>query len=682
MKKSFRETITNATGSRVLPVGFAAWLAALAILWPGAQGLQAQTASDNFNDRTDNGAQGTWSHYDLGFWTSYLSGGAVSYGTAHYSFPTNTAGPAGNYGYRIQGDPTGSDPMGIGRARASSFRTDVQYGGAPYSVRFLAGVDLIAWNVATLVQDVGMLFMVQPATIAPGSTFGYALTYETDNGTFYLSAVANESPRTIGEQVFRLDPARQYRLVISSHDGFTFLGTVYDTAQTNTPCASAITQDATYQGAPGYCGLLGFQEQYPSDKGVDVTFDNYFSTAPAAGAMPATVTDLLPAPAGKATAPYPTVTVGILNRDTSVDTSSILLWMDGAAVPAGSLGIDPQVYKADNPNSNGKSFSGATITYSNGVLYPWGSKHTNVVAFKDDSNAWQTNTWSWTSGYALLPASNSLPLGSLTMRGFDARLAHSTAANMGSGLKNSVESALAVLAVPPQYAVDYAATGIVQIVSWDTAPPGRYGAVTNFPGLCMANTSYAASFAVETLAYLQLTAGAHRFYVDSDDSVGIYSGTSPTDTSIVLFQHDGSVHESFDFVVEAAGLYPITIIYQEGGPPASLVLSSESLSDGTRTLLNDADGVPAFYPLVCKSSSSVKGVFTADATANSLNSVTTANVLCDGTGDPLNQAVMGGTITVPVGGSAKFYRLAAPRPSKFTSVKKSGSNLVIVYQAE
>jgi len=103
----------------------------------------------------------------------------------------------------------------------------------------------------------------------------------------------------------------------------------------------------------------------------------------------------------------------------------------------------------------------------------------------------------------------------------------------------------------------------------------------------------------------------------------------------------------FDFVVAADGLYPFTIIYQEGGHPAALVLSSENLSDGTRTLLNDTGGVSAFYPLVWRSATSAAGPYTVDAVANANNSIMTSNVLCDGSGDPLNQVVTGGTVTGP-----------------------------------
>ncbi|MGO8930043.1 MAG: hypothetical protein ACLQU3_24510, partial [Limisphaerales bacterium] len=328
---------------------------ALVIALLAAAGLQAQTITDNFNDQTDSGAQGTWTHYDLGYWTSYLSGGLYSYGTAHYTFPTNAAGPTGNYAYRIEADPTevdGSDVLGIGNARAASLRADAQYGGSPYSSRFLMGVDLLDWD-PSLAQDLGMLFMVQPATIIPGQTDGYAATVENSSSTLYISVLASEQPTTVGEtEGITFDPTHQYRLVAGTHDGSTFLFTVFDRSETNSPWASVIGQDTTYQGIPGVCALFIEQENYPSSDGADATFDNYFSTAPAAGAMPATVTDLSPPPAGKATAIYPTVTVRILNRDTTVNAASIQVWLDGVRIPNGSLTIDPNyVYKRVLGNS-------------------------------------------------------------------------------------------------------------------------------------------------------------------------------------------------------------------------------------------------------------------------------------------------------------------------------------------
>jgi hypothetical protein len=654
------------------------WRAGLApavvLSFLGAATLQAQTISDNFNDRTDSGAQGTWTHYDL---SSF-----VGYGNATFTFPTNPAGPAGNYAYKIQAASTGSDPDYIMNARAASYRSDAQYGGSPYSARFLVGVDLVDWD-PSLEEDVGMLFMVQPTTnITPGSADGYAATYENSSSTLYISSLTSEVPSTAGEtDGITFDPTRQYRLVVSTHDGSTLLLTVFDTSEPNSPWVSVIAPNTAYPNTPGICGLYVYQENYPSSDGADATFDNYLSTVPAAGAMPATVTDLSPPPAGKATAIYPMVTVGILNRDTTVKAASIQLWLDGVQIPSSLLTIDPNyVYKPNNPSASGTSFPGATVTYSNTTLYTVGTGHTNAIVFTDSNGTLQSNAWTWTSAYPFLYASNSLPIGSLSLPGFDARMVQSSAANIAGSVSpsipNSVASAEAVLAY--QYAVDLAATSVVQSVAWDLDATNN-GAITNFPGLCIppANVN---SFAVQALTYLQLTNGLNTFYVDSDDTVGIFSGTNLTDTSNVVLETTGVAHQSFEFFVEADGLYPFNIIYEQGTGSAYLVLHSVN-PDNSQTLLNAPGGVPAFYPLVVKSCTSVEGPYTADAAANAANALKTVNLYCDGNTNnaALNQSLTGGTVTVPISGTAKFYLLDGPRAAKIPSVKKAGSNLVINY---
>ena len=94
--------------------------------------------------------------------------------------------------------------------------------------------------------------------------------------------------------------------------------------------------------------------------------------------MPLTVTDLAPPPAGKATAFYPTVTVGILNRDTGVtyDPASIALCLDGVWIPNDSLTIDWGLHKPNNPSSYPRDFAGATVTYPITNLFAWIELHT------------------------------------------------------------------------------------------------------------------------------------------------------------------------------------------------------------------------------------------------------------------------------------------------------------------
>ena len=240
-----------------------------------------------------------------------------------------------------------------------------------------------------------------------------------------------------------------------------------------------------------------------------------------------------------------------------------------------------------------------------------------------------------------------------------------------------------------RYPVNFAATNIVQSVNFDRyveAVPGNGNAAIQFPGMCLPapDPAFVNSYAVEVLAYLQLPAGTNSFWVDSDDAMAVYSGTNLTDTSVVLMTKDSVAHQQFDWVVINAGLYPIHVVFQEGGGGSYLGLSTLNLAAGTTNLVNGASSVQAFYPLACMSSTTVKGPFTLDAAANASNSLTTSSAAAtcnSGTGPVNNLTVTGGTMTVPIPSTPKYFRLDGPRKTKITSVTKSGSNLLINYQA-
>ena len=333
----------------------------------------------------------------------------------------------------------------------------------------------------------------------------------------------------------------------------------------------------------------------------------------------------------------------------------------------------------------------------------YGSLHTNKIVFSDDIN-YYTNTWSWTSVALTRFATN----GSLSVRGFDARLVESFTAstdptvytnyaNMDctnltppfawEAIPNGVSSAQAVLNY--QYAVNFSATNLVQVVNFDIVtgsdPNINSGnPTTNFPGLCFpAGSAYVNSFAVEVLAYLQLPAGTNSFWVDSDDASAVFTGTNLTDTSTSLMSNNGVTHQSFTWYVPQAGLYPVHIVMQQGWGGGYLGLNTLNLTAGTTNLVNSASSsVQAFYPLVVESSTSIKGPYTVDAAANAGNALTTASSLCEsGTGTITNLTVTGGTLTLPASGPPKFYRLDGPRATRFTHATKSGSNVVITYQA-
>ena len=633
-------------------VGLASAVAAIMLGAPAPR-LAAQSA--DFNAGNDAG----WTRYSLLDLPGFV-------GAATFSFPSDDSG---GQAYRISAPPTKDDPYGMMNARAGSYRTDVTYTG-----RFSAGVDLLGWN-ATWRQEAGLLFYFQDINL--GTSDGYTATYSSGYHQLYISLINNEVASTIAELgtgAIVLDPTHRYRLVASSHDGSTFLFQLFDKSQPDSPWASAIGQDSTYNA--GQCGVFTYEQTYPSDtEGAEATFDNYVATVPAAGGLPATVTDLTPPPGGNATAVYPTVTAAILDRDTTVDPGSIVLYLDGVAVANASLTIDPQVHKPANPSSGQQDFMGATVTYSIPTLLPWGSRHTNSIVFVDSASVRRTNTWAWTTTYPCLFASNSLPLGSLSVRGFEVRMVQS--ANGGNTLDNTLARARQQLAVPPLIPVDLTATSIVQLLSWD-----KTGTPTNVPGLCPG--SYI-NIAVESLAYLELTAGVHRFHIRSDDRAGLYSGTTLADTNaLALWENPGNTADStFDFVVEADGLYPVHSLWEETGGGAHLYLSSVNLGDLSEVPINDpgnpAGVVKAWYPLACRSATAVTGPYAVDSTA--VNVLTTADLVgSDCSPTVVGESVTGGTFTVPLSGTTRYYRLDSPRATRITNFSKSGPNAVITYQ--
>ena len=358
------------------------------------------------------------------------------------------------------------------------------------------------------------------------------------------------------------------------------------------------------------------------------------------------------------------VTAEIANRDTSVAIGTIGMKINGAIATVTAT-----------PTNNG-AFVSATIPLP---LPPSGSIVTNELYYQDSGGIWQTGVWKFTAAYSYLAASSSLPPGSLTMKGVDARLVQSAAADTALG--NGVATARTMLEQPMPYTVDLTSTNIASVVAWDQTLPGSVGATANFPGLCLGDKD---GIAYEVFAYLDLTAGAHTFNIEHDDAVGVYSGPSLRSDTITLAEAGGSGGGgvNFSFVAAAAGLYPIHIVYQEGGGSAYLVLTCTDT--GSRVVVNTPGAPAAYYPFVVKSSSSPKGTYTVDAAANAslATGMTTANVLCDGTGAPLNQTMTGGTITIPLPSSPKFYLIDGPRPTKITSVKKVGANLEIKFTGQ
>jgi hypothetical protein len=384
---------------------------------------------------------------------------------------------------------------------------------------------------------------------------------------------------------------------------------------------------------------------------------NYMVFAPVASATlrPILASASPPPNAVIANKSFPT-SASILNRDTSVDTSSIVLKMNGATVPAT---ITPTA-------------TGADITWSLNSV-PIARSITNVLTYSDGSVT-LSNVWSYS--YLFIVGSNSLPVGTLTNRGFDVRMVQ---IDVPTVTGNGELVGELMLSVPPQ------------IVPQDGEPPARQwqtnvdtldwndnnGTPKPVPGLDAGLSGYpwpAASgnydnIATESYGYLQLSAGAHRFFIRSDDSLLVGTGTNLYDGALQIGFNDGTYYVPVDFMVETTGLYPMRSVWHENGGYAEFHLSSVNPDTAAERIVNDGGGdqndpylVKAYYPSIVSlySSSTANGAYAVDSTA-----------VCDGNAQ---------TVTVPISGGAKFYKLNWLGPVRVTKVAKSGSSIVISYK--
>jgi hypothetical protein len=336
-------------------------------------------------------------------------------------------------------------------------------------------------------------------------------------------------------------------------------------------------------------------------------------------------------PASPPTSPSAT----IANRDTTVNTNTIALSLNGVPTAATVTPIA----------------GGADVTWSFFNL-PAAQTITNTLSFQDSDGVWITNTWTY-SFASFLSAGNRFPLGSLTARGFSARMVQTN----GPGIDNTLDVAEQQLAIPPLIPYEVTASNLIQTLNpVPGLDPGDY-----------------VNIAVEMFGYLELTAGPHRFHVTSDDSFQLRSGVTLADLGAVVlgFRTDGTYDGRFDFMVEATGLYPARCIWQETGGGANFFMWSVN-ADASEPLVNDpgdpAGVVKAYftgYPVRCLSAATVTGPYAYEATA-ALSGVTLTS----------------GTVTIPMSGAARFYRLEGPRATTILSAVRSGSNLLLTYQTQ
>jgi hypothetical protein len=351
----------------------------------------------------------------------------------------------------------------------------------------------------------------------------------------------------------------------------------------------------------------------------------------------------------------PAVTANIVNRDTSVAPGSVKLYVNG------SLVIPLTTNTA----------SGLSLGYTLTNLPPSGSSVTARLEFADTENVKQTNQWTFTITYKSLDSANRAA-GSGLSPGFNVHLVQAPSDN--GLLDNSLsraEDQLAPNSVIPRVIDTNTFAQVVNFNQFD----GDAGIIPGdqiVPGL-EPDVNGDDNFAVEIEAYLDLSAGTHRFGVNTDDGFKISSGASLNDKSVTPldFHSGGPANQTFDFFVPEAGLYPFRMVWYERSGGASAEWYSIDPGTGTTNLINDPS-VP----------NAVKAYTAVSAPAITLQSASVVNGLYAAeTSATFDTGA--GTITIPIGTTgSRFYRLSAGAAQKITAARVSGGKLVLNYQAQ
>ncbi|MEI2723689.1 MAG: hypothetical protein V9H26_09135 [Verrucomicrobiota bacterium] len=540
---STRVQVPHDRKSSYSTIGLRAAVAAGLVLL-GAQ-FSAVAQVDDFNDGNDTG----WDRYDAG--SQLTLAGAPFNVPGVYSFPSGA--------YRMQGQafPTA---FGAGPTRLGAYRNDVNYTNAQ------VGVEIATWD-NSLNQAFGLLFRVKNLFL--GGTEGYTMNYNNTSGDLQINLTVNEAPTTIGETTYTLDPAGgPYRMVGEGYNSLMVVR-VFRSSDPTTPIMAVIADESTYPD--GKCGIFTYDNkpaEYPTP-GCDTTFDNY--AAAAAAHYPPIVTELLPRPFSAGARILPEIKVAVLDRETTVNPTTIVLTVDGTVVPLASLTIANEVLQPGNSTP----FAGVTVTYTPTSLPTLSGPHTCNIAFQDNLGASQNVTW--TFSFTQLAATNAAPLDSGANPGFNVRLVQADPTNT---LDNSLSRALIQLGPnPPSGWVVLDTNFIASVINFtqkdtNTGTDGNFANDANFPGIDPSLVPDPNDLAMEIHTFLQLPAGAYTFGVICDDGFQLSSGNGFVDPSPVLLSEktSGTFNGTFDFDVAQPGLYPFKMLWFERGGGAHVEL--------------------------------------------------------------------------------------------------------------
>lgn len=352
---------------------------------------------------------------------------------------------------------------------------------------------------------------------------------------------------------------------------------------------------------------------------------------------------------------------------------------NGTSDPNIQLLLNGQVVPATKTTSG----TDVTVVYQPDPPLPSGSTNTASLVY-----AGTTNSWTFiVQTYGTLNPADALPLASAdtSKPGFKVKMAQT--ASITGFTQNTVARAEAQLAgilgpnvaIPgpeadgsyifPNY-INWTNNGVpqgnFQRNGYDagTGWPNPFVTDDPFPGVPGTGRSNTENVAAEVFAYLAFpTNGYYRLGVNSDDGFALSVATPGVTNGMVLKSLDvgkGSSDVPVSFIVAEPGLYPIRLVYYNGGTGGALEFFSYG-NDGKEILINDPNNpaaIKAYYALASVVRPNITSATTADGNitiiwvnGGTLESATNLNGPWTSTGDS------DGSFTEPAAGAMKFYRV-------------------------
>jgi hypothetical protein len=396
--------------------------------------------------------------------------------------------------------------------------------------------------------------------------------------------------------------------------------------------------------------------QVTPDPGDGSRLENYmmFVPVPDPGVQRATVSSVSPAPDSTVETVAPSIDVVIQNRDTSVNTGTVKLELNGAQVSATVV-----------PNANG-----ASLSYTITPLPTSGTTNHAVVSFKDNLDVDVTTAWDFVVSYKSLDPALRVA-GTGKDAGLNVRVVQE---EQGINTDNSLAFAESLLAPTSTLTKLFDTNVVAQVVNYSQtgtgAADGSFPEDAVIPGITESGAND--DLAMEITAYLDLAAGVYRFGANCDDGykVQVVSDFNDRGTAPFAFHNGAPANETYDFVVSQGGLYRFRMVWYERGGGAHVEwFSTDFATSPTRTLIND----PAVSAAVKAYRSVVAPSFVLESSAT----------LASGSFAVETTAVVdtnAKTVTVARSGDRRFYRLGSATALHIKTIQFQGPNVVLSYE--